>query len=361
LYFQMVEANLPAARRLARAAYGCRGAAFGLATFPMKLKRLPITHLDWDYNIECTGLVIQPFWLMYLYTMDRDFLATRAYAILKAAALFYADYVTLERDGRYHIWPCTSGEHVGLQPYLQYNRDSQAALTMARFILKAAVAGARLLKRDQALAGKWQRIIDRLAPYPTEMTPEGPRLVDVAGAQLMTEYNQAGPLTAVVFGDDIGLASPPRAREIALRARKNIVRYSTVGHWNHVYRAMKFLGVDPGSPFTCENLIQSHQGPIFLFPAVPAQYTGEFKNYRARGAFLVSAVMKQGRITGVTIHSQAGCPCCVDISRCRSVPRVWSRGDGREIKTRRQGRAGRYICFPTVAGTAYDFRIMRKS
>jgi len=352
-YFQMVETNLPAARALAREAFGCGGAAWPVASFPMRFERLPMTNLDWDYSIECTGLVIQPFWLTYQYTINRDFLKERAYPVIKEAALFYADYVTLEDDGLYHIFPCTSSEHVPLQPYLKYNRDSNAALSMVKFILGGAIDGAEALGIDKDLVQSWKNILKRLAPYPVEETPEGPRFVDVAGARLMTEYNIFSPLFAVFFGNDIGLASNEKEIAKAKRSLKGLLRLST-GHWGHVYRAMTRLGIYPGGKVGTENLIQSHQGPIFLFPAAPENFTGQFKDYHARGGFMVSAKMAKGKVKEVKIHSRAGMKCMLDVSKgFDKAPEVRDLEDNKMIETKIE--KGRYLSFETDTGKTYDF------
>ena len=351
-YFQMVEANLPAAQALAREVFGCRGAAWPIASFPARFKRLPLTNLSWDYSLECTGLVIQPFWLTYLYNVDSGFLRKRAYPIVKEAAIFYADYVTMEDDGLYHIWPCTSSEHVTLQPYLKYNRDSNASLTMTKYFLKAGCEGAQTLNVDEELAQSWQKILERLAPYPVEETPEGPRFVDVAGARLMTEYNIFSPLFAVFYGNDIGLASPEEEISKAKRSLKGIVRLSTT-HWPHVYRAMIRLGMYPGGKIDCENLIQSQQGPIFLFPAVPEGYSGDFKDYHAQGGFVVSAKCVKGKVKKARIRSLAGMKCSIDIrTRFDRIPKTRCPGSSKKIQAHIE--EGRYLSFETEPGKTYE-------
>ena len=57
-----------------------------------------------------------------------------------------------------------------------------------------------------------------------------------------------------------------------------------------------------------ECLIQSYDGTIRLFPNWPAGKDAEFHNLRAAGAFLVSAEMKNGKVSGIEIISEAGSP-----------------------------------------------------
>ena len=59
-----------------------------------------------------------------------------------------------------------------------------------------------------------------------------------------------------------------------------------------------------------EMLIQSHTGIIRIFPAIPAAWRDlSFSTLRAAGAFLVSAVQKDGKVKSVEIISEKGGPC----------------------------------------------------
>src|SRR3972149_10237235 len=90
--------------------------------------------------------------------------------------------------------------------------------------LKLELPGTETLEVDGDLVPLWKNILENLAPYLVEETPEGPRFVDVAGARLMTEYNIFAPLFAVFFGNDISLASPDEEIAKAKRSLKGINR-----------------------------------------------------------------------------------------------------------------------------------------
>jgi alpha-L-fucosidase 2 len=55
-----------------------------------------------------------------------------------------------------------------------------------------------------------------------------------------------------------------------------------------------------------ECLMQSYTGTINLFPNWPMENDAEFQNLRAAGAFLVSAVLKDGKVRKIQIMSEAG-------------------------------------------------------
>ena len=54
-------------------------------------------------------------------------------------------------------------------------------------------------------------------------------------------------------------------------------------------------------------LIQSHTGVLEIFPAIPESWKDlSFNNLRAEGAFLVSAVKKDGEVQRIEIVSEKG-------------------------------------------------------
>ena len=56
-----------------------------------------------------------------------------------------------------------------------------------------------------------------------------------------------------------------------------------------------------------EMLLQSHTGTVRVFPAIPASWKDvSFKDLRTMGAFLVSAEMKGGTLTGASVRSEKG-------------------------------------------------------
>ena len=59
-------------------------------------------------------------------------------------------------------------------------------------------------------------------------------------------------------------------------------------------------------------LLQSWGGAMRIFPAMPQEWrTATYQNLRAEGAFLVSAIRRDGRTSWVRIESLAGEPCRV--------------------------------------------------
>ena len=168
-YFAEVEAMLPAARRLAREQYGRDGLRFPHEMFP-------ISPHDWPwkdgYLVETLWL-LQHFWEYYLFTRDESFLAQRCYPIIAECADFVASLMVKGADGAYSLPNYSSLEH----PKLPGARNGTPALGLARYILKAAIAGAATLGKGKQ-ARKWSAVLDNLAPYPRSRNQLGEIFVD---------------------------------------------------------------------------------------------------------------------------------------------------------------------------------------
>lgn len=96
-------------------------------------------------------------------------------------------------------------------------------------------------------------------------------------------------------------------------------------------------------------------GVIRLFPAWPRNRNAAFTTFRAEGAFLVSASLRDGRVERFRIHSEQGCPCRV-ASPWPTGCIVREAGNGRvagvTMETKPDGEVR--LCFETRADTTYE-------
>ena len=306
-YYDMIFTMLPMAQANAREVYGCAGAMYPLVHYPLKASTVIHTHMTWEQSMEITALLARPFWLRYQFSGDREFLRDRAWPVLREGARFYAEYLKLEEDGLFHVFPTVSPEHRGITANLEFNKDSQSGITLIRRHLRAAADAARLLGEDGDEATRWRDIAEKMPPYPTFDTPEGPIFTDVAGAPPM-EFNIAVPLTAVFWGDDIALDSPPEQLELAKRTLAKINVWKP--HQGYLTTVRRRLGIyKPEDGLNIDNLLQSHTGVVRVFPTVPGDFEGGFENMGAQGAFVVSATRTKDRVVSVTVKSLAGNVC----------------------------------------------------
>jgi len=307
-YADMIHTLLPQARENARDAYGLPGAMYPLVHFPLRCRGVAHTNLTWELDLGLNGLVAKPLWLYYRYTGDQAFLGDLAYPVLAEGARFCAAYLSAGEDGRLHIEPTVSPEHWGITEGFERNRDCTSALTLTRYLLRAAARAARLLERDAEEADAWDEKAGRLAPYPTWDSPTGPVWVDVAGAPPI-EYNIPVPLSPLFWGDDVGLDSDPQVLELARRTLRQIDVWQPHSFYLDRHVGPR-LGRPPESgPVGPENLLLSYQS-IRLFPAVPSGAEADMENLRAEGGFRVSARRgADGVIGDVRLHSELGEPC----------------------------------------------------
>jgi len=97
-------------------------------------------------------------------------------------------------------------------------------------------------------------------------------------------------------------------------------------------------------------LLQSWGGVIRIFPAPPQRWKEmTFDNFRTEGAFLVSAAMRNGMVSGVKIHSEAGKTCVLQ-NPWPGRELTVTDGFGQTVKTM---RAGKNFTFATATGGVY--------
>jgi hypothetical protein len=135
----------------------------------------PVTH-----NFGTTAKVAYLFWRRYEYTLDAEWLRTRAYPMLKGAAEFYRHFpnLTKDADGLFHIHHSNSNESV------LGARDSDEDLSAMRGVLAAAIRAADILGEDAPLRAEWRELLNHLAPLPTSADPDALKPADYTGPRV---------------------------------------------------------------------------------------------------------------------------------------------------------------------------------
>jgi len=286
-YCEMIAGLLPQAVENAGDVYSLPGAMYPLVHFPFRYRGVAHTNLTWEQDMGMNGLVSKPLWLYYRYTGDLEFLRTLAYPVLRECSRFICSYLEEGDDGMLHIIPTVSPEHWGITPGFERNRDCTSALSLSKYLLRAAADAAGTLGVDADLAAGWSESARKMAPYPVHSTESGPIWVDVEGAPPI-EYNIPVPLTPVFWGDDVGLDSDPGVLEIAHRTLDQIRVWKP--HSGYLEGSIcPRLGIfRPGARIGPENLLLSYQS-IHVFPAVPDGTEITMTNFAAEGGFRVSA------------------------------------------------------------------------
>jgi hypothetical protein len=304
-------------------------------------------HLPWGYSACITGWAVQNPWWEYEYGgRDTSFLRT-IYPMLRDAALFYSNFTDSicepGPDGKVRFGPSVSPEHFGFSKDLIMNWNDISALAFARFALKTGIESAQTLRTDEELVGRFRKSLALLPDYPTYGAGDDRVAVSVEGAEPI-EYNVPVPALPVFPAEQVTWFSPAAEKELFIRTLDRMksngnndyailcharARLSMPGTFGYVVRSLQsrqrpngiltlnVLGgqFNPFGHYTeqfaasaviSELLIQSVGGIIRLFPAWPAEKNASFRNLKAKGGFLVSAEIKDGKVTRVTVTATAG-------------------------------------------------------
>ena len=139
------------------------------------VRRISGYHSHLLYN---TAEAAQWYWERYEYTKDLSWLRDKAYPMIRGAAELYRTHplTKKEADGKYHT------NNLGwAETFWGGIRDGINDLASIRGIFPVAIKAAQMLKADANLIPLWQEMLDNLAPYPTNTTPEAVGALSKAG------------------------------------------------------------------------------------------------------------------------------------------------------------------------------------
>ena len=292
------------------------------------------------------------FYLHWRYTMDRDFLAGRAYPWLKDVAA-YIDEISVKRaDGKRKLPISSSPEINNNSKEAWFGETTNFDLALIRWTYtKAAELAGELGKTKEA--EHWRNI---LSQWPQLAVDEETGLMIAPDMTYTKSHRHFSHMMSIY---PLTLFTMDQGEEVSDLMKKSVNNLSKVGSdWWTGYSfswlgnlqaqikdgegAAKTLRIfaenfclpntfhvngeqhDRGyskfkyRPFTLEGnfafasgiqemLIQSHTGVVEIFPAIPADWKDvSFGKLRTEGAFLVSAEKKDGKIIKLMITSEKG-------------------------------------------------------
>ncbi|WP_079912771.1 glycoside hydrolase family 95-like protein [Paenibacillus sp. 32352] len=318
-------------------------------------------------------------WDYYRFGMDEDFLREKAYPLLQRIARFFEGYLQYDAGkGLYEVYPDISPEQGPL------TRNSTCTLASVKYLLQIAAEANERLGEAEEDRNRWKEIVSRLAPYPCGVSARyGDVLRDSEWAPVDLHLRHPSLLMPIYPIGELN-----RHSEATLRQRAaNTLRYaeeqtefgmfqfgwlscaaSRLGKGDTALRLLYEQGIDlslrcnglfaeeterwmnycniTNEPLyhphmmeasgeivaaVNEMLLQSYDGVIEVFPAVPKgeiepertvglydHHAGErtrhygkwsdceFRGLLAVGGFEVSARMQDGRTAWIVIRSRAG-------------------------------------------------------
>ena len=350
---------------------------------PMGSGGAPATYGQKNNSAYACVAVLAPRWHA---TYDLDY-ARKIHPFVRATARFWEQWLKWEKGpggGRYVTQKDAIHEQSG------DDANAVTTLAMVRRTMELALELSRKLGVDAGHREKWEHIRDHLAAFPTctvRDLPEKfwpkhlPRTDETLNLPIFRYTERGTPwwedntvgIQHIYPAGGIGLDSPPELLERARNQIKVMNRWIDFNGMNSFYAAAARVGYDPAvilkemrsmivsiggpngmipsNPHGMEHLsivpnaiqemlLQSHEGVLRFFPCWPRDMDARFGTLRARGAFLVSAELKNGVVGRVKILGEKGRPC--------TVVNPWP---GKKIRIVRNGKSAE-----TVSGDRFTMK-----
>jgi alpha-L-fucosidase 2 len=385
--FDYIDRLVPPGQKTARIHYGARGwVAHHLSDIWGRTTPADGVQGIWPMG---SAWLAQHLWDHYAFGGDREFLARRAYPVMKEAALFLLDFLVPDPRGRLVTNPSHSPENTFLTKEGKRSKFTYGAtmdLEIVHDLFTNTIAAAERLGIDSSFRMQLQTALRRLAPL--QVSPSG-RL-----QEWIEDYREVDPghrhvshLFAVHPGRQITLRGTP---ELAAAARKTLEHrlahggggtgwsrawianmWARLGDGDRAHESLKALLAENTSPAlldlhpprifqidgnlgataaVAEMLVQSHAGEVDLLPALPKAWgAGRVSGLRARGGMQVDLTWSGGALTGARLRASQTGPC-----RVRARQPVELVSGGKNLNVRRP--EANVIVFQAQKGQQYELK-----
>lgn len=298
----------------------------------------------WGLHVVGGAWIATHLWEHYQYTQDRRFLMETAYPILKGAAQFFLDYLYLEPTQGFLISGpsvspemggettpgCVHDQAVIFEVFSACIEASKILGVDKEFKLQCETARAKLPPYKIGRNGQLQEWYYRddggetdhrhtshlvgLFPF-AQITPyKTPDFAKAAAQSLTLRMNRKGwedvewsAGNAVCY--QARLLHAEESHEALIRlitsdTDANLLTYSRGGIAGAQQNIFCIDGNTSGAAGIAEMLLQSHNGEMYLLPALPhAWSSGQVRGLKARGGFTVDIRWKKNQIVDYQIHT----------------------------------------------------------
>ncbi len=271
-------------------------------------------------------------WQEYQMTLDKSILSEVVYPALRGAVQYYSHFLYKGDDGKLHLPHTASPEYIGAK-----GPDSNYDMSLMNWGFRTILEVCDILGIDDCEKANWKNIIENLADYPHD---------DKEGFYISNEtkyevsHRHYSHLLAFY---PLRVCKDRKLLETSLEywqsKKEALLGYSQtgaasmramLGDGNRALQHIKNLFDGFITPNTMYNedvnpvietplsaatsiqdmLIQSHDGIVDVFPAVPDKWSDvRFEKFRAWGGFEISAERKDGKTQYITVRNLCGEKC----------------------------------------------------
>ncbi|MDB5079977.1 MAG: alpha-amylase [Chloroflexi bacterium] len=338
----------------------------------------------------------QNLWEHYAFSLDRDFLSSRAYPLMKDAALFCLDWLVKDEHGNLVTNPSTSPENRFITPEgkpCSVSVGTTADLVMIKELFNSCIEACRALDTDPEFRVELEAAQARIKPFRIGRFGQLQEW-----SQDFEEYEpghrHVSHLWGLYPGTQINRAAQPDLAEAcqkSLERRKAhggghtgwssawlINLWARLGQGEQAYYYLDSLlkhltypnlfdahpalsdrddlvfqidGNFGGAAGLAEMLVQSQNDEIELLPALPKAWpAGKVTGLKARGGYVVDLAWENGAVSEAQVTSSFDQTCRIRYTS--DLKEVCSGTDQVKIEK----LAGNVFEFPAAAGKTYTIR-----
>jgi alpha-L-fucosidase 2 len=309
--------------------------------------------IQYSCSPTVSAWLAQHFYLQWRYSMDKKYLEERAYPWIEDVACFLDQIVIKGEDGKRYLPLSSSPEINDNKINAWFKKTTNYDLSLIRWLYHAAAEMAEELKIYKDVA-KWNSILNEWPELSIASTSK--KLLVAPNYELKFSHRHFSQLMAIHPLGLLNWDESENEREIITssiidleklgtewwcgysyawlgniyaraqmgeKAADALKIFSTCfclknsfhangdqtksGKSNYTYRPFTLEGNFAFASGIQEMLLQSQNGLIKLFPAIPKKWENvSFQKLRAEGAFLISAKIQNSKVRTVKIFSEKG-------------------------------------------------------